>query len=115
MGERKLDDMMRHHLDCMSLFKEVNELSLTHLTLSACRKSLRTAMALVDQATVVFRMLSMELYRKQCMAEALLQVNDGIFGRFGDEDEGDEVYSKIASCCLQAWPRGSKESYINEE
>ena len=114
---RKLDELLSHHWECSD--DAGIESAMDPQGLSTV--SLQT---LVDEASLVYNQLAMELYRKQGMVQELLDsVDDDMIA--GEEKaahsfgpEGDDILGggrssqKTASYCTKAWPRDSAQSCV---
>ena len=101
---RRLEEMMLHHMDSMSMVGE-------HLDPAS---SLWTTMGAVDGLQHVHSSLAMELYRKQLLVQSLLDaVNDDLLGNSEHVEEMDANPRRVADKCSREWPRGSKASHIN--
>ena len=114
---RKLDELMEHHWECSD--DAGIESAMDPQGLSAV--SLQT---LVDEASMVYNQLSLELCRKQGLVQELLDsVDDDMIA--GEEKaahafgpEGDDILGggrssrKTAFSCARAWPRDSDQSCL---
>ena len=114
---RKLDELMGHHWECsddVGIQGAVDPQNMSTISLQT----------LVDEASLVYNQLAMELYRKQGLVQELLDsVNDDMIageerssrglGLEGDEELGGGRSSrKTASSCARVWPRDSDQSCI---
>ena len=113
---RKLDELMGLHWECC----EDMDLRSEHSSLSSI--SMQT---LVDEASLIYNQLAMELYRKQGLVKGLL---DSVADDMIEPDErsahevvgagGDDILNVgrsskgAASSCSKEWPRGSENSCV---
>ena len=114
---RKLDELLGHHWECSDdagIESAMDPQGLATVSLQT----------LVDEASLVYNQLAMELYRKQGMVQELLDsVDDDMIageekaahahGPVGDDILGGGRSSKkTASACAKAWPRDSDQSCV---
>ena len=110
---RKLDDLIKHHLESTCLGDDIRVSSTVSVQL------------LVDEATQVYNQLSQELYRKQYLAQLLfdsvtddmLHDDDGPIKdvRFDGAENCSSMSSKdTSSICCKEWPRSSKYSFVDD-
>jgi len=113
---RKLDELMGHHWECCEDMGSSSEDS------SSSSSSLQT---LVDEASLAYHQLAMELYRKQGLVQELLDsvADDMIEGEERGAHEagpkGDTILGRgrssrsTASSCAKEWPRSSESSCVD--
>ncbi len=108
---RMLDEMNKHHLDCSESFYWGD-----------LPPSFHRAASLEGLMSDLLAMLSLELYRKQCMVhEVLEKVKDDILrnsksgaggGREDDSEWEDLTPQGVVDRCCRLWPKGCLESSI---
>ena len=107
---RALDTLWKFHLDCSTVEREGEEEQ---------DEEGDNMQHMVDCVTNVYQMLSMELYRKQCLVPLIIEsTDDEILGiekgkPVTDVGSGSNGL-KAASKCSKSWKRGSEESCIDE-
>mmetsp|Transcript_3989 Transcript_3989/g.6061 ORF Transcript_3989/g.6061 Transcript_3989/m.6061 type:complete len:138 (+) Transcript_3989:41-454(+) len=125
--------MMKHHLDCMEDFGGAMDAA----GLDGCGDGggdaaigLQRVFPLVGLMNDVLAMLSLELYRKQCLVHIILETSqddliqiglDGerLFGRGGEKGDDDGVDwedlgpQETVNRCCKIWKRQCKESCID--
>jgi hypothetical protein len=114
---RTLDEMTKHHLD------QQEQADYYHKYYSALSfTSYFTSTSLVEVMNDLYHMLSLELYRKQCMTKSILNsADDRILlssqeEKYEGQDGGDwDGYGpkKIVKLCLRDWPRSCDQSCID--
>lgn len=102
---RKLDEMMKHHLEFGSFFMRQNSSSVS------CHEKMNE----------MYLILSMELHRKQCLIHVVVDSNideaismnyNGTGGEYGSLMAPEMPMKAIKRCCVE-WPRGSKHSFVD--
>ena len=109
---RKLDEALKHHL-------ELAEMSTTPVNSQSPQRT-------IEIMSQVFSMLAMELYRKQCLSQIVLEsasdelLRDGNklsdFGGTTPSITSTSMNSKmVVTRCCKEWHTGSKSSYIEKQ
>lgn len=108
---RMLDEMCNHHLDCSESFNWVD-----------LPPSFHRAASLEGLMSDILAMLSLELYRKQCMVhEVLEKVKDDLLqnhnkgtgeGREDDSEWEDLTPQNVVDRCCKLWSKHCLESSI---
>jgi len=129
---RRLEEMMLHHLESNGWLDDVvscKEYEADETLIDTVSTSSNTCATLADDMCNVFHLLSMELYRKQMLAQEVLKSsastsllaqsrhpknNTQYYLDAGDDDFGTSA-RKVASTCNNRWQRGSKNSYIDAD
>jgi hypothetical protein len=124
---RTLDEMTKHHLHQEEEMQQDSYYQSEHYS-SSSFKSYLNASSLVDLCNDLFHMLSMELYRKQSMANIILNsADDRILlssqeEKFqGQDDDGggtnldDFGPRKAVNHCFRNWPRSCDQSSIDSD
>mmetsp|Transcript_10528 Transcript_10528/g.21073 ORF Transcript_10528/g.21073 Transcript_10528/m.21073 type:complete len:382 (+) Transcript_10528:492-1637(+) len=114
---RLVGNVWQYHLESGALFQRDKE---GQECFEDDDKDYRTYESIVQGINEVFDMLSMELYRKQCLAPAvidstddeLLDSKDGYYDDNGFGDDRDSL--QIARECCKSWSRKSGCSLVNE-
>lgn len=108
---RLVDTIWQFHLDCCEEISGDAEKDGEEVTLSDEMETL------VQNATDLFQMLSVEMYRKQTLITFVVDTTQNdIFGANKQklvETEGDEPLKVVRKCC-KAWPRTAPESSVDE-
>lgn len=98
---RKLEEMMKHHLEFGILVS----------------RSSSSCVCCIERMSEIFSVLSMELYRKQCLVHAVLDpYKDGSPVGNGTSFTGSPDFGVSTQATKRAcveWPRGSKYSFID--
>eukprot|EP00551_Chaetoceros_affinis_P008360 CAMPEP_0203671766 /NCGR_PEP_ID=MMETSP0090-20130426/7456_1 /ASSEMBLY_ACC=CAM_ASM_001088 /TAXON_ID=426623 /ORGANISM="Chaetoceros affinis, Strain CCMP159" /LENGTH=331 /DNA_ID=CAMNT_0050536905 /DNA_START=318 /DNA_END=1313 /DNA_ORIENTATION=- len=114
---RALDEMMKYHLQQEEVTQNYNK-HYTSLSWTPYQK----ASQLVGLMNDLFQMLSLELYRKQMLANLILDsANDRILlsqqednlGSHSGDDLDDSSPGKIVKYCLDCWLRSCDQSCID--
>ncbi len=77
--------------------------------------------SIVKGINEVYEMLSMELYRKQCLVPVVIDSTEDelLDSKYGENDDfgfgGDRDSLQIARDCCKSWPRNSRCSQVNEQ
>mmetsp|Transcript_16835 Transcript_16835/g.24637 ORF Transcript_16835/g.24637 Transcript_16835/m.24637 type:complete len:300 (+) Transcript_16835:301-1200(+) len=113
---RTLDEGMRWQITNESHY------ALLHLDQEQCdglhvipsKSQLISCFVVLEEMEIIFAMLSKELYRKQCLAHAVINALDGLVDHHNETHENDLAGSgiKVASRCCREWPRGSELSCV---
>jgi len=118
---RILDEMMKHHLHVEEDYSEWYKESILS------NKSFQKASSLVELMNELFHMMSMELYRKQCMVYLIIEsADDKLLSKDDGIEKGDEGISsqlnlddelgpkKMVNRCFCQWPFSSSQSCMDE-
>mmetsp|Transcript_14628 Transcript_14628/g.42885 ORF Transcript_14628/g.42885 Transcript_14628/m.42885 type:complete len:279 (-) Transcript_14628:44-880(-) len=101
---RKLNEVVNHHREYEGFFLQVKN----------------NPALFIERMNEIYAMLSIELYRKQCLVHTVLDTNiddvlsansskSGLGNNFGPMDLPETTAKR---CCIE-WPRGSKYSFVN--
>ena len=102
---RRLDELYMFHLEVSPMLPELESPEEEY-------DLILFAEQVVHWSQTVYTELADELYRKQTIVHTLANsVTDGLLYKESDEDSYDDEKNprKVASKCLQAWPRGGSE------
>jgi len=88
------------------------------VTTNQCKRN-ETLINLVNEMNNIFVMLAMEIYRKQILAQMLIEStagNDILYSSHQSVDNDEEDGArKTATFCCRRWPRNSKYSLVDHE
>lgn len=137
---RYVDDVMKHHLECLEdldglLYQQEEEASYDDVSKDVeIPSSFERASSLPDVINDVMSMLSMELYRKQCLLHKVLGSveddlikgkDDDVAAKLGgstltksnngnEEDDWDDLNPEaISNCVVKRWSLGSQFSCLD--
>lgn len=125
---RQVDNLWKFHLDCITPEEEEEEGGVVGIGGMGGMTTVvvgedNNMQVIVDSTSEVYRMLSMELYRKQGLVTSVLEsTDDDILGIESENRKGGDSLEQTseggldtARKCYRAWPRSSEESCVDDE